>query len=85
MVTGYKLAEKNEASREFGRLFRLPLGDFYDPLISIWTSRVCIDIVKFDERMHLEWGDYEGKGQSLFDCILEHYGEDAAVLIGKLL
>lgn len=29
--------------------------------------------------------DYEEKGQSLFDCILEHYGEDAAILIGKLL
>lgn len=85
MVTVYKLTEKNEASREFGRLFGLPLGDFYDPIVSIWTLKVCIDIVKLDERMHQEWGDYEEKGQSLFDCILEHYGEDAAILIGKLL
>ena len=66
MVTVYKLTEKNEASREFGRLFGLPLGDFYDPIVSIWTLKVCIDIVKLDERMHQEWSDYEEKGQSLF-------------------
>lgn len=51
---GYKLTEKGEASREFGRLFGLPLGDYYDPLISICTLRVSIDIVKLDERLHQE-------------------------------
>ncbi len=81
---GYKLTEKGEASREFGRLFGLPLGDYYDPLISICTLRVCIDIVKLDERLHQEWGAYEEKGQSMKDCILEHYGRDAAILIEKM-
>lgn len=82
---GYKLTEKGEASREFGRLFGLPLGDYYDPLISICTLRVSIDIVKLDERLHQEWGPYEERGQSMNDCILEHYGHDAAALIEKMI
>ncbi len=81
----YNFAEKNKASREFGRLFELPLGDFYDPLISFWESKICIDIIKFDERMHQEWGDYESKGESLSDCIAEHYGQEAVAFLDKLI
>ena len=75
---------RRRASREFGRLFGLPLGDYYDPLISLCTLRVSIDIVKLDERLHQEWGPYEERGQSMNDCILEHYGHDAVALIEKM-
>ncbi len=81
----YRLTEKHKAGRKFGRLFELPLGDYYDPVISILSLKVCIDVIKFDERMHQEWGDYEDKGQSLSDCIREHYGDEAAILFGELL
>lgn len=86
MGTGYfKLTEKNEASRDFGRLFGLPFGDYYDSIISIFDRRIHIDILKFDERMHLEHGDYEDEGLSLNECIELHYGKEASELIGKLL
>lgn len=41
--------------------------------------------LQYDLRLHQEWGPYEERGQSMNDCILEHYGHDAVALIEKMI
>lgn len=81
----YKFSELNKLGDEFQRVFGIGFKPFYDGLMSVASKQLCIDIMKFDEWLHEKHGDYENAGQSMDNCIREHYGEEGARLINEVI
>lgn len=81
----YKFSELNKLGDEFQRVFGIGFKPFYDGLMSVVSKQLCIDIMKFDEWLHEKHGDYEDAGQSMDDCIREHYGEEGVKLINEVI
>lgn len=69
---------------KFYGCFKTGVSEFYDPLPSLWAGCVVIDIIKFDQWLHKEIGNYEDDGMSLGEAVSEYYGDDAAILIDEL-
>ena len=81
----YKFSETGKLGDEFQRVFGIGFKPFYDGLMSVASKQLCIDILKFDEWLHKKHGDYEDAGQSMDDCIREHYGDEGARLINEVI
>lgn len=77
----YKFSETGKLGDEFQRVFGIGFKPFYDRLMSFASKQLCIDILKFDEWLHERHGNYEDAGQSMDDCIREHYGDEGVKLI----
>lgn len=73
-----------ELREKFFKHFRTGISEFYDPEPSLIAGIIVIDIVKFDQWLHKEIGNYEDEGMSLCEAISEYYGDDAAMLIDEL-
>ena len=80
----YKFSETGKLGDEFQRVFGIGFKPFYDRLISFASKQMCIDILKFDEWLHREHGNYEDSGKSMVDCIREHYGEEGVRLLDEV-
>lgn len=80
----YKFSETASLSDEFMNVFGIGFKPFYDGLISIASKCLCIDILKFDEWLHQQHGNYEDDGKSMDDIIREHYGEKGVRLINEV-
>ncbi len=85
MRDGYGIGESAEVRRGFYRHFGTGFGDFYDGLMTVLAGSIRIDIVKFDEWLHRQVGDYEERGMSMAEAVEAHYGREATDFIGKLL
>lgn len=81
----YKFSELNKLGDKFMAVFGIGFKPFYDGLMSVASKQLCIDILKFDEWLHKKHGDYEDAGQSMDDCIREHYGEEGVKLINEVI
>jgi hypothetical protein len=81
----YKFSETGKLGDEFQRVFGIGFKPFYDGLMSVASKQLCIDILKFDEWLHEKHGNYEDAGQSMDDCIREHYGDEGARLINEVI
>ena len=81
----YKITEIGKLNDEFKRVFGIGFKPFYDGLMSVASKQLCIDILKFDEWLHKKHGNYEDAGQSMDDCIREHYGDEGAKLINEVI
>ncbi|MDR2650852.1 MAG: hypothetical protein LBC68_00860 [Prevotellaceae bacterium] len=81
----YRISEIRKARTDFAAVFNVPLGWFYDGLTTVCMGRICIDITKFDDYIHKLYGDYEDRGLSLEELIIEKYGSMAANILDKLL
>lgn len=81
----YKFSETGKLGDKFQRVFGIGFKPFYDGLMSVASKQLCIDILKFDEWLHKKHGDYEDAGQSMDDCIREHYGEEGVKLINEVI
>lgn len=81
----YKFSELNKLGDKFMSVFGIGFKPFYDGLMSVASKQLCIDIMKFDEWLHEKHGDYEDAGQSMDDCIREHYGDEGAKLINEVI
>ena len=81
----YKFSELNKLGDKFMAVFGIGFKPFYDGLMSVLQKQLCIDILKFDEWLHEKHGDYENAGQSMDDCIREHYGDEGAKLINEVI
>lgn len=81
----YKFSETGKLGDEFQRVFGIGFKPFYDGLMSVVSKQLCIDIMKFDEWLHEKQGNYEDAGQSMDDCIREHYGEEGVKLINEVI
>ena len=80
----YKFSETGKLSDEFRNVFGIGFKPFYDGLISVAAKQLCIDILKFDEWLHQQHGNYEDDGKSMDDIIREHYGEKGVELINEV-
>lgn len=80
----YKFSELNKLGDKFMTVFGIGFKPFYDGLMSVASKQLCIDILKFDEWLHKKHGNYEDAGQSMDDCIREHYGDEGARLINEV-
>jgi len=81
----YKFSELNKLGDEFQRVFGIGFKPFYDGLMSVVSKQLCIDLLKFDEWLHEKHGNYEDAGQSMDDCIREHYGDEGVRLINEVI
>jgi len=81
----YKFSELNKLGDKFMAVFGIGFKPFYDGLMSVASKQLCIDIMKFDEWLHKKHGNYEDAGQSMDDCIREHYGDEGAKLINEVI
>jgi len=80
----YLFSQLNKLGDKFMAVFGIGFKPFYDGLMSVLQKQLCIDIVKFDEWLHEKHGNYEDAGQSMDDCIREHYGEKGVKLINEV-
>ncbi len=85
MNGGYKISERVAVREGFYRYFNTGYGDFYDGLMTVLTGTIRVDIVKFDEWLHSQAGDYEERGLSMAEAVTERYGAEAMEFLDKLL
>ena len=75
--------KKDEFYAEFERLFGMPMEDYW--MNAEFTAKqkgglyFCLE--KFDEFLHLKFGDYEPLGETMASIIKTHYGEQAFKLL----
>lgn len=80
----YKFSELNKLGDKFMAVFGIGFKPFYDGLMSVLQKQLCIDILKFDEWLHQQHGNYEDDGKSMDDIIREHYGDEGVKLINEV-
>jgi len=80
----YKIGEWGKVRRDFSFIIGTGIGQFYDGLLTCYSQKICIDILKFDDYPHELYGDYEDGGDSMETIILKHYGKEGLELINKL-
>jgi len=81
----YKFSETGKLNDKFRSVFGIGFKPFYDGLLSVVSKQLCIDIMKFDEWLHQQHGNYEDDGKSMDDIIREHYGEKGVELINEVI
>ncbi len=80
----YKFSETGKLNDEFRNVFGIGFKPFYDGLMSVASKCLCIDILKFDEWLHQQHGNYDDEGKCMDDIIREKYGEKGVELINKV-
>jgi hypothetical protein len=73
------------AHQFFKETFNLNFNDFIDPIISTFVGEPVIDVIKFDDWLHKEHGNYEERGLSMQDFLTEQYGQEVTNKIKELL
>jgi len=79
---------REEFSRQFQKHFKMHLRpEWIDWLIMrLQPSRkMSFNVIKFDEYLHQQFGEYENDGKSMASIIEEKFGEAASKLIGDNL
>lgn len=79
----YKFSDINKVNEKFHKLFGIGFKPFYD-VLSPLLGQLSIDILKFDEWLHKQIGDYEDDGLSMSEAITKHYGQQANDLVDSL-
>ena len=71
--------------KHFG--FKQGSNQFIDvQMLQLDTSRIRIDVCKFDDWLHEQFGEYEEvRGQSMAELIEERYGREARSFVQRLL
>ena len=75
---------RDEFSKQFQTCFKMHLRpEWIDWLIMrLQPSRkMSFNVIKFDEYLHQQFGDYESEGKSMAAIIEEHFGASANKLI----
>lgn len=65
--------------------FKLPHPNKYLCSTAIIQKKGVLDIIKFDDWLHEQYGQYENKGLSMQDLIRKEYGEEAVHFIKECL
>lgn len=84
-IKRYHFHELSTVERKFQKSFGVSFKPFYDGMMSVIFKHLMVDIIKFDDWLHNQFGDYEDKGQSMQGLVREKYGEDAEKLIISLI
>ena len=73
-----------EFSKQFEKNFKIHLRpEWIDTLLTAMQSgmKICFDVVKFDEYLHQQFGEYENDGKSMATVIQEKFGTSARKLV----
>ena len=81
----YKIGEWGKAGNDFRTVFKVNITPFYDGLLTLACQHICIDPFKFDDYLHMVYGEYEEQGKSMQDVIIENYGQKGEQLFEKLI
>jgi len=82
----YKLHEHPQAKKDFEAAFGIPIGQFYDGMMTMAFKQISIDPFKLDDWLHQKFGEYEEEQQkSMQDIIKEHYGFKGMLVFLKLM
>jgi hypothetical protein len=73
------------AKKDFKQHFHVGIGGFYDGLTTIVFQKICIDILKFDDWLHAQYGNYEDRGLTMEKLIIEQYGNKALKFLEELI
>jgi hypothetical protein len=65
--------------------FKLPQPNRYLCPTALIQKKGVLDIIKFDDWLHTQHGQYEDKGMSMKECIRKEYGENAVSFVEKCL
>jgi hypothetical protein len=79
---------RDEFSKQFQIHFKMHLrSEWIDWLIMRLqpSKKMSFNVIKFDEYLHQQFGDYENDGKSMASIIEEKFGEAASKLIGDNL
>jgi hypothetical protein len=85
MNRSYKTFEWSIAGRDFQKIFGIKFGDFFDSFNTMLSRKICIDVYKFDDWLHSQYGKYEVRKKSMEDVVRENYGEDGVEMLMRLL
>jgi hypothetical protein len=80
----YRLGQWGEVRKGFRRHFHAGFGRFYDGMTTFISGRICINLPEFDRYLHSMHGEYEERGLSMKELIIEKYGREAWKLINEL-
>lgn len=62
-----------------------PMWSFLDFIISYYSKRPLIDLIKFDEYLQRNYCQYREREISLKNFLIEKFGEKAAKLIEEMI
>ncbi|MDR1129827.1 MAG: hypothetical protein LBK96_02475, partial [Prevotellaceae bacterium] len=79
-----KVADWGRARKEFEHHFHVGIKNFYDGQATFTFKKICIDVFKFDDYLHRIYGDYEDRGLSMEELVIEKYGVEARNLLNEL-
>ena len=62
-----------------------PMWSFLDFIVSFYSKRPLIDLIKFDEYLQRHYCQYKNREISLKSFLVEKFGEKAAKLIEEMI
>lgn len=75
-----------EAHKLFHKAFRtISFSNYMDKDLTVLFLKPVLDIVKFDNWLHEQYGEYERQGLSMNDLLASKYGESVSMQIRGLL
>ncbi len=85
MPKKYKIGDWGLARQDFQAAFGVSIQPFYDGFATLISKKICIDLFKFDDFLHRQFGDYEDRGLSMYELVYAEFGEQASILLGVLI
>jgi hypothetical protein len=82
---GYPFYQRDKARNDFRRVFSMEIAPFYDSQATVLFNKVCINPFRFDDWLHRRFGDYEERGLSMREFVIEKYGIKGVELLCKLI
>jgi len=73
------------AHKFFHDTFGISLNPYLDGMLMMIMKKPIIDMGKFDDWLHEQFGDYEDNGESMADVLRNNYGNSAVNKIKDLL
>ena len=75
-----------QAHQFFHKTFHtIKFSNFIDIELSVLFNKPILNLEKFDQWLHNQFGEYENIGMSMEDLLIANYGRVAAIQIKELL
>lgn len=81
----FKPVEYPQVKYLFWKFFGVSVGLFHENMMTAGFAYVVIDMLKFDEWLHNQVGDYEDDGLNFSQVIKNKYGSDALNFVTKII
>lgn len=84
-IRRFSCSERATVDSTFQDSFEVPFSRFIDGMMSAMWGYIIIDITKFDDFLHNKFGEYDDKGLSMRELVIQEYDKNAADFINTLL